>query len=292
MIRSMTGFGRAEVDAAGRTLTAEIRTVNHRYLDFSIRLPQGFQSLESRLRSFLGESMTRGKVSLTVSWKDDPGQTAVVWNEALATQVHRTLSAMRERFGFREPVTLSHLLSNPDIWEAPEGRLEEDEAWSVLQTVVGRAARDLLSMREKEGRALEQDFRRRLSSLGEALDEAGKRAPLRVREAKEKMRARVAELLRGEGQVDEERITVEAAFQADRMDFTEECVRLRSHLDQFEELISADENPGRKLNFLLQEMNREANTIGSKCNDAAIAGVVIRLKEDIEILREQVQNIE
>jgi uncharacterized protein (TIGR00255 family) len=288
----MTGFGQAEIDLAGRMLTAEVRSVNHRYLELSLRLPRGLQSLESRLRSHVQESVRRGKVNLNLGWKGEAEGGEMVWNADLAEQYVGVLQEIRARFDFRDPVTLGHLLGHPEMltWKEPD--LDAEASWDAVRKVVDGALADLVAMREREGEALSRDLLGRLDTLRENLATVEKRAPERVREAKERLHTRVTELLEGEAKADPDRILIEAALQADRMDCTEECVRLASHFDQFRDLLTDGDAPGRKLNFLLQEMNREANTIGSKGNDLSVAREVIAIKEEIEILREQVQNIE
>ena len=293
MIRSMTGFGRAEAERNGRSLTAEVRSVNHRFLEVSIRLPRGLQVFENRLRAHMQEKLARGKLNLTVSWKG-AGEEGGIPSLDLdrAEQYHQVLQALRNRLGFRDPVTLGHIIQLPDVivWAEPE--LPEDEAWDFLVEAVDRAVADLCAMRLQEGEALAADLLGRMTTLRKDLDAVRSRAPFRVEEAKERLRTRVADILKGEAQVDADRLLIEAAIQADRMDCTEEVVRLSSHIEQFESMIRNGGPVGRKLNFLTQEMNREANTIGSKAYDTVIAQEVIQLKEEIEILREQVQNIE
>ncbi len=300
MTRSMTGFGRAELERHGRTLVVEARSVNHRFLELSARLPRSFQPLEDKLRSFLQERLDRGKVNLSVSWKGAGGGQAGSGEEGgilsvnmdLAERYVEILNEVRGRFGFRDPVTLGQIMGLPDLltWSEPE--LDSEAAWNFLKDACAGAVEDLVAMRESEGAALVRDLTARSATLKESLAAVESRAPERVKEAKERLRSRIAELLNGEAGMDQDRLLVEAAFQAERMDCTEEVVRLRSHIDQFEQLVTEGGPIGRKLNFLTQEMNREANTIGSKANDVAIARQVIQLKEEIEIIREQIQNIE
>lgn len=293
MIRSMTGFGRAEVERNGRVLVAEVRSVNHRFLELSSRLPRGLQAHEDKLRSHLQEMLSRGKINLTVSWKGASEEGGVLSvNFDLAQRYVDILQELRGKFGFREAVTLGQITSLPDVFVWNEPDLDAKEAWSLLRDGVDLAVKDLIVMREVEGESLTKEFTARLERMRAAVASVEARAPERVREAKERMRQRVAEILKGEAEVDEDRLLIEAAIQADRMDCTEECVRLRSHIDQFESLLREGGPVGRKFNFLTQEMNREANTIGSKANDASIARDTIQLKEEIEIVREQVQNIE
>jgi uncharacterized protein (TIGR00255 family) len=293
VIRSMTGFGRAELERRGRTLVAEVRSVNHRFLEVSPRLPRGLQPFEDKLRSILAERMNRGKVNLTVTWKGGSEEGGVLSVDMdVAQRYVDILQEVRARFAFRDPVTLGQLMGLPDVIRWSEPDLDPDEAWEYLKEAVGRAVDDLVAMRESEGEALRRDLLARMKTIRTSLAAVESRAPARVKEAKERLHARITELLQGEAQVDQDRLLVEAAFQADRLDCTEEAVRLRSHVDQFEALLTEGGPVGRKLNFLTQEMNREANTIGSKANDVEIARHVIQLKEDIEILREQIQNLE
>ena len=293
MIRSMTGFGRAEAERDGRSLIAEVRSVNHRFLEFSIRLPRGVQSLESKLRARLSEQADRGKFNLTVSWKgatENGGEANL--NMDLAQRYYTLLQDMRAQFDFREPITLPQLLQLPDVIAWTEPDLDADAAWDHLTAAVDPAMRDLFSMREAEGAALAKDLLARLKTLQKGLKAVESRAPERAKETRDRLHTRITELLAGEAEVDKDRVLIEAAIQAERMDCTEETVRLASHIDQFGSLLKAGGPVGRKLNFLTQEMNREANTIGSKAYDSAIAHEVIGLKEEIEILREQIQNLE
>jgi len=293
VIRSMTGFGRGEAERGGRVLIAETRSVNHRFLEMSMRLPRGLQMFEPKLRSRLEERVGRGKLSLTVSWKGqrEDGGTLIV-DLDLAERYVNALRDFRNRFGFREPVTLQQVSSMPDLFKWVEPELDPEESWVQLVDVTDRALEELVRMRELEGETLAKDFRLRLARVAEALSVIETRAPQRVVEAKDRLRARVVELLKDTATVDEERLILEAAFQAERMDCTEECVRLRSHLDQTALCLVEGGPVGRKLNFIAQEMHREANTIGAKAQDTVIATQVIVLKEEIEILREQVQNVE
>lgn len=293
MIRSMTGFGRAELEKSGLSLTAEIRTVNHKFCEVSVRLPRSLSPLENQVRLKVQEVLTRGKVNLTVSWKDGREQEGeLVLDESLAGQYAKALGRLKERFGLTDPIDLKSLIGLPDILRWREQTIEEDAAWALVSELLERCLADLLRMREQEGKALLLDLEARVNTIREHLATIEQRAPLRVTEARERLRSRITQLLQGEAEVPPERIILEASFIADRLDCTEEAVRLRSHCDQFVELARAKEPAGRKLNFLIQEMNREVNTIGSKANDLDIARQVIILKEEIEVIREQVQNIE
>jgi uncharacterized protein (TIGR00255 family) len=288
----MTGFGRAEVERNGRTLVAEARSVNHRFLELSIRLPRGLQPFEGKLRSCIQERVARGKVNFTVLWKGSGEDGGIALDMDMVQQYVDVLQEVRSRFDFREPVTLGQVLALPDLFKWSEPEIDPEEAWSLLEEVSRKTVGDLVGMRALEGESLAKDLRARVNTLRGYVSAVEGRAPERVAESKERLRSRVTELLKGEAKVDEERLILEAAFLAERMDCTEECVRLGSHLDQLEELLEGGGAVGRKLNFLAQELNREANTIGSKANDVSIAREVIQLKDEIEIVREQIQNIE
>jgi uncharacterized protein (TIGR00255 family) len=293
MIRSMTGFGRADLDRNGLALTAEVRTVNHKFCEVSVRLPRSLSNFENRVRLRIQETLTRGKVNMTVAWKDGREQEGVlVVDRALAGQYVNALNELRSAFKFVDAVDLKTLVGLPDVFRWQEPTIEEALAVETLDEITTRALADLLRMRDEEGQTLRRDLEARIATILRRLEAVVERSPVRVAELKEKLRARIAQLLAGEAQVPEERIVTEASFLADRLDCTEEAVRLRSHCDQFLKLAASPEPAGRKLNFLVQEMNREVNTIGSKSNDVDIAREVIVLKEEIEVIREQVQNIE
>jgi uncharacterized protein (TIGR00255 family) len=294
MIRSMTGFGRSELERDGVALTAEIRSVNHKFCEVSVRLPRSLSSFENLVRMRIQEMLSRGKINLTVNWKDGrEHEGELVLDEAVAENYMKALERLRGRFNFSDDLDLRTLVGLPDIFQWREVTLDEEEGWALLRDLIDRAVTDLLSMREQEGQALLKDLECHVERILESLSFIESRAPLRVIEAKDKLRARIAQLLQGEGTtIPEERIVLEASFLADRLDCTEEVVRLKSHCEQFLDLSRGKEAAGRKLNFLIQEMNREINTIGSKANDLDIARQVITLKEEVEVVREQVQNIE
>jgi uncharacterized protein (TIGR00255 family) len=292
MVRSMTGFGRADLERDGIQLSAEIRSVNHRYSEISVRLPRALQDHEARVRKLLGESVARGKVSLTVTAGGVIGETGTLALDVEATdRLVGILRDLKARYRLTDEIDLRLLSRFPDLIRAREAAVDPERLWGLLAEVVRAAVLDFLRTREAEGESLRRDLAARIDRVETGLRDVEVRSPSRVEETKEKLRSRIATLL-GEGEVPAERIALEAALLADRLDTTEECVRLRSHIEQFRELLAGDSAAGRKLNFLLQEMNREVNTIGAKANDVATARTVIGLKEEIEILREQVQNIE
>jgi uncharacterized protein (TIGR00255 family) len=288
----MTGFGRADLERDGIQLSAEIRSVNHRYSEISIRLPRILADSEARVRKLLADDIARGKVSLTVTAGGVLGDAGTLSLDVeAADRLVGILRDLKARYRLADEIDLTLLAHYPELIRTKEAAVEPEKAWGLLEDVVRAAVRDFLTTRDAEGESLRRELTSRIDRVEAGLAEVERRSPSRVEETKEKLRSRMAILL-GDGEVPAERIAIEAALLADRLDTTEECVRLRSHLEQFRGLLADDSAAGRKLNFLLQEMNREVNTIGSKSNDVTTARTVIGLKEEIEILREQVQNIE
>jgi uncharacterized protein (TIGR00255 family) len=292
MIRSMTGFGTAETELGGQRLSAQVQSVNHRFAEVSVRLPRSLGAHENPLRQLLAQLLTRGKITFTASWDggEDPAKRVRIDVER-ARQYMEELKALRGSLGLKGDIELPTLLGMPDVVSTSAAEDAEEETWTRLEALGRAAAADLLSMRTREGEALKVEFVVRLQHVETLLGHVEARAPLRPAEAKEKLEARLRPLL-GDVPVDAGRLAQEIAFLAERLDCTEECVRLRAHIGQFRALLDDPEPAGRKLNFLLQEMNREVNTMGSKANDADLAVFVIDLKDELEKLREQVQNVE
>lgn len=293
MIRSMTGFGRGTATEGGYVATAEVRSVNSRYLEASIRMPRALSLLESKVNEIVQKRLSRGKVNVTVTLETTAGGSPVSVQPdlALARAIYDAAEELRTHIGLRDAVTLDSLLKNTELIVVQHAEIEDELSERLVSEAVHGALDELDAMRQSEGDALARDFRERLDALATLLVTVEQRAPERVTEAKARLEERVAKLLTGEHPVDEQRIAQEVAIIADRYDITEECVRFRSHIEQYRALMN-EQQPGRRLNFLLQELNREANTIGSKANDAEIAHVVVQMKEEIERIREQVQNIE
>ena len=292
MIRSMTGYGAAEVSTEAGRLSAEIRSVNHRFCEISLRLPRSIAGLEASVRQHLTDRLSRGKINLTVAWEgyeEEAGKLRV--NHDVARQVVAALGELRDKYELGGALDARSIASMPDVltWDRPA--VDETRLWPQLRQVLDGAVENMAEMKQREGDALLREFETRLVAIERLLARAEERAPLRPKEAQERMLSRLKPLL-GEIPVDPVRVAQEVAFLAERLDCTEECVRMRAHLDQFRRLFTDKEAAGRKLNFLLQEMNREVNTLGSKGNDAVIAEVVIELKDEVEKLREQVQNVE
>ena len=292
MIRSMTGFGSADLERSGQRLTAEIRSVNHRFCEVSMRGPKVALAFEDQVRQLIQDRFSRGKFNLTITWVGAGDQGEVLkLNEAVAQRYVDLMSQLKTRFKLAGEVDVSTVAALPDLFTWEHTAMSDEESWSLVKAVVEKACTNMNLMKDREGAALTRDFESRLGAIRKQLDMVSERAPLKPQEAKERMVARIKPLL-DDVEMDPIRIAQEVALLADRLDCTEECVRLAAHLDQFRHLIEGPELAGRKLNFLLQEMNREANTIGSKANDVEIGRAVIVMKEEIERIREQVQNVE
>jgi uncharacterized protein (TIGR00255 family) len=292
MIRSMTGYGSAEIEREGQRLSAEVRSVNHRFCEVSIRAPKLVSPFEDQVRQLIQDRFARGKINLTITWSGvgETGETLKV-NETVADQYVELLSRLRERYRLDSGLDLRTLAGLPDVFSWEHTALSDEQTWALLQDLVHRACDNMGTMKAREGDALAKDFAMRLELIRVELERIAERAPLRPLEAKDRLMTRLKPLL-ADVEMDPLRIAQEVAMMADRLDCTEECVRLSAHIDQYRTLIEGPELAGRKLNFLLQEMNREANTIGSKANDVEMARAVIVIKEELERLREQVQNVE
>lgn len=292
MLLSMTGLGRGEATTGQGTLQVEIRSVNHRFSEISVRLPRSLSALEARVRDRVHQCLSRGKVNVTVSVDNDEGPGGkLVLNRQAADRYVEVLRDLRETYGLNGELEVGHLINLPDIlvWERQE--LEEEQGWAMLQPALEQAIGDILTMKTREGETVGRDLLGRIDVMSEALMRIEKRIPSVVTALRERIENRLAEA-GNDLEYNRSRLETEIVIFADRTDCTEECVRLHSHLGMFRELIAAPEPAGRKLNFLLQEMNREANTIGAKMQDIEVSGDVISLKEEIERIREQVQNFE
>ena len=292
MIRSMTGYGRGQQLLHGRSITVEIRSVNHRYFEFSCRTPRGCAFLEDRLKRTLQQAISRGKVevSLTLQTVESRGG-AVAVDHALAGQYLTALRALAAEYGLTDDLTLSAVARLPDLFTVCRGEEDEEELAADVLSVLQEALDRFVAMREAEGERLRADVLSRLFTLEEHLAFVEERSPQTVAEYRARLTAKLNELLGG-AVADEARILTEAAIVADRLAVDEETVRLHSHIAQLRGILDCAEPVGRKLDFLVQEMNRETNTIGSKCSDTAIAGHVVEMKSEIEKIREQIQNIE
>jgi uncharacterized protein (TIGR00255 family) len=292
MIRSMTGYGSAEVERDGQRISAEVRSVNHRYCEVSIRAPRLVSLFEDQIRQLIQDRFSRGKISLALTWSGagESGEVLAL-NAPVVEKYVALLQQLRDRYRLNAELNVGTLATLPDVFTWEHTALSDEQTWALVKTVIEKACDNMSSMKSREGESLARDLEQRLQLLRTELDGVVERAPFRPLEAKQRLTARL-KLLLDDVEMDPARIAQELALMADRLDCTEECVRLSAHLDQFRSLIEGPELAGRKLNFLLQEMNREANTIGSKANDVEIARAVIVIKDEVERLREQVQNVE
>ena len=292
MIRSMTGYGRDQQLLHGRSITVEIRSVNHRYFEFSCRAPRGCAFLEDRLKRALQSAISRGKVEVSLTLQTiENRHTSVAVDHALAGQYLTALRALGAEYGLTDDLTLSTVARLPDLFTVCRGEEDEEELAADVLSVLQEALDRFVAMREAEGERLRADVLSRLLALEEHLAFVEERSPQTVAEYRARLTAKLNELLGG-AVADEARILTEAAIVADRLAVDEETVRLHSHNAQLRGILDCAEPVGRKLDFLVQEMNRETNTIGSKCSDTAIAGHVVEMKSEIEKIREQIQNIE
>lgn len=292
MIHSMTGFGRGQGQANGMDITVELRSVNHRFFEYSSRLPRAFGFLDEKLKSFLQERIARGKVDVSVyiDVTDAPGAEVAV-NRTLAQAYASAARELADVCGVPNDLTTRSLMQLPDVITVRRAAEDEDAVWAAVRGVTEQALERFLAMREREGARMREDVLNRRRTLLEAVAFVEERSPQTVREHMDKVQTRMRELLDGAA-VDEGRLLTEAGLIADRLAVAEETVRLRSHLDQLEALVNADEPVGRKLDFLVQEINRETNTIGSKSQDLSLTRRIVDMKSEIEKIREQIQNIE
>lgn len=292
VIRSMTGFGRSEKTAGGFEIVVEIRSVNHRFFEYTSRITRGYGFLDEKLKAYLQERISRGKVDAMVS-VETVGDTdaQVLVNHSLAAGYAGALRELKERCGLSGEVTLDSVARYSDIFTVRREPEDEDRVWESVRETAEEAVSSLVGMRESEGKHLKADFLARSEKILATVAKIEERSPRTVSEYQQKLRERLKSML-ADANVDEQRLLTEAAVYADKISVTEETVRLRSHIRQFRSLLETDGPVGRKLDFLVQEMNREANTIGSKCADAEIAYEVVDVKAEIEKLREQIQNIE
>lgn len=292
MIKSMTGFGRAEVTDENRKFTVEIKSVNHRYLDVNIKMPKKLNFFESAIRNLLKEYIERGKVDVFISYEDyTEDNFSLKYNEDIAAQYLTHLKAMSEKFGIENDVRVSSLSRYPEVFTMEEQSPDEKALWAGLESALRSAAEQFVESRIAEGERLRTDLIEKLDGMRSYVDYIEERSPIIMQEYRTRLEDKVKELL-GDTQIDESRIVMEVTLFADKICVDEETVRLRSHIESTKDTLRAGGSMGRKLDFIAQEMNREANTILSKANDLKISDTGINLKTDIEKVREQIQNIE
>ncbi|HUU30450.1 MAG TPA: YicC/YloC family endoribonuclease [archaeon] len=292
MIASMTGFGRAEEVFEGGCFTVEIRSVNHRFLDFSIRLPKALGNFEVRIKELVKKKINRGYINFQLSWdKDQEGIDSLILNEEKIKRYKALFLRMNEEFGIEGGLTLEVFSRLTDVFKTEAEPEDEEKLWPVVERATNQALDALIQMRQREGEALAADISSRLEEMDSYMRKANLKAPERLARLEMRLLEKVRSIL-GEGAVDENRLLTEITFYSDKWDFSEEDVRFRSHLEAMREAIKNGGPVGRKLGFLTQELNREVNTVAAKANDSSIAQFMVAVKEEIEKVREQVENIE
>ncbi len=292
MIKSMTGYGRAVQTVAGMTVTVEIKSVNHRFFEFNSKIYRAYSFLEEKVKAHLQQYISRGKVDCFIQIETEQVEEGVVQiNHSLASGYMAAIKELCEKYSLEMNNNVELLTTHTDIFSVKKAPADEEGIWNAVKGVVDEAVKSFITMREVEGAKLKEDVLSRADTILSEVSFIEERSPQTVSEYNEKLKARMKELL-DDTQVDEQRLLTEAAIFADKIAVAEETVRLRSHIDQLRSFFEADEPVGRKLDFLVQEINREANTIGSKASDIEIARKVINIKSEVEKIREQIQNIE
>ena len=289
-LRSMTGFGLAEAPTPSGTYRVEIRGVNNRFFEMQLRQPRFVNNLEQQVRKEVQSVISRGSLNVIIACDREEGGRRLTYDKQAVQQYIKILREIKNRYRLKDDVSLEELITFSDIIKADTAAFDEEAVWKHVRPVLAKALSAFQKTREKEAAFLLKDLKRTLAGIERTLQSVEERAPVRMKEYAESLRVRIAKLSSVE--VDPSRIAVEIAVLADKLDIAEECTRLRAHIAKFNEDLRAGEPAGKRLSFLLQEMNREANTIGSKANDTEIAHRSVSLKEDIEKIREQIQNIE
>lgn len=292
MIKSMTGFGRFEFSSAERKITIEMKSVNHRYSEISIRMPKKLNYFEAGIRNLLKQYVSRGKVDVFLTYEDmSEGKSCVRYNEDIAREYLQYMRQMSESLGLEDDIRVSTLARFPEVFTLEEQTEDEQDLWNDVETAVRGCAERFVETRVAEGERLKNDLLMKLDGILEMVARIEERSPQIVTEYRKKLEGKVAELL-GDTKIDEAVLATELTIFADKICVDEETVRLRSHVQNMRETLNAGENVGRKLDFIAQEMNREANTTLSKANDMDVSNIAINLKTEIEKIREQIQNIE
>lgn len=288
----MTGYGREQSTVGARDILVEIRSVNHRYYEFSARTPRAYGYLDEKFKAFLGGSISRGKIEVNVSiYNNEGADVGVAVNLKTAQEYINALREANETLELDDDLRLSNIMRLPDVFTVSKTAEDEDEIWEAVKTVAACALEKFISMRETEGKKMKEDISSRLDFIEETVAKIEERSPQVTEQYRTRLYNKIKDLLEDRN-VDEGRILTEAAIFSEKTAVDEETVRLKSHISQFRKLIESDEPVGKKLDFLVQEMNREVNTTGSKCQDIAITEMVVALKSEIEKIREQIQNIE
>jgi uncharacterized protein (TIGR00255 family) len=292
MIKSMTGFGRSELTEGARKIVVEIKAVNHRFCDINIKMPKKISFFETSIRAYLKKYIERGKIDIFITYEDmTENNVALQYNNELASEYVRYFNIMAENFGLENKLTPAVLGGFPDIFTLEEQTIDEEELWSLIEKGLSEAAEKFVASRIAEGENLKNNLMEKLDNMESSVDYIETVSPQLVTEYRQKLTDKVNELLNGAA-VDENRIATEVVIYADKICVDEETVRLKSHIDTTRKILEAGGSVGRKLDFIAQEMNREANTILSKANSLDVSNRAIELKTDIEKVREQIQNLE
>lgn len=292
MIKSMTGFGRSEIIKGNRKISVEIKSVNHRYLEAGIKMPKKLNVFESRMRDLLKKYATRGKIDIFINYEDDSeSQVNLKFNQNIADEYMAIFNNMSEKYNLKNDMTVGGLARFPEVITMDEVQEDEEELWHFIEEAMKAALEQFVNTRILEGENLKKDLLRKLDHMEELVAFVEKRSPEIMKEYRSKLESKVKELL-GDTTIDESRIATEVIIYADKICVDEETVRLRSHIEHARKCLNEDGGIGRKMDFIAQEMNREANTTLSKANDIEISNAAIDLKTEIEKVREQIQNIE
>ncbi len=292
MIKSMTGFGRFEVSEMNKKITVEMKSVNHRYLDVSVKMPKVLNAFDGAVRAEIKKYASRGKIDMYITFEDTAeNKASLKYNSELASEYMSYYNSVSEQFGIENDITSSKLLRCPEVLTMEDNKTDEEELWKLVQKAVDGALEKFVESRISEGEHLKADLAAKLDNMMAIVEAIAVRSPMVFEEYRVNIRKQVEELL-GNTQIDESRIATEIVLFADKMCVDEELVRLRSHVAKMKNDLMAGEDVGRKLDFLAQEMNREANTILSKANDLEVTNRGIDLKTEIEKVREQIQNLE
>lgn len=292
MIKSMTGFGRYELEEGNRKFTVEMKAVNHRYLDENIKMPKKLNFFEAAIRNVLKEYIQRGKVDIFITYEDFSEENVnVKYNHDIAAEYLKYLRQIKEDFGLEDDIRVSTLSRYPEVFTMEEVNIDEEEIWKELEKAIRGAAQAFVDTRIREGENLKNDLIQKLDGMLEIVDFIAERSPEIIAEYRQKLESKVKEMLE-DVKIDENRLLMETTIFADKVCVDEEIVRLRSHIEATKNALIEGGSIGRKLDFIAQEMNREANTILSKANDLEISNRAIELKTEIEKVREQIQNIE
>lgn len=292
MIKSMTGFGKGEYKSKLGRFIVEIRTVNHKYFDLSSKIPNGLVLLEDKIKGYLNKRIKRGKVNFFLSYRiSDTDYGALTFDKKAVAKYYKMLNEIKERFNINDEIKLDHLLSFKDVIVEEQEDIDINSIWSSVERAVEKAVEDCNKMREREGRALYKDITQRISKVKDYVEGISKLAPEVVAEYKRRLDGRIKEIIK-DVNIDKDRLETDIAIFAKQCDISEEITRARSHIEGLNKVLNSDREAGKKMDFILQELNREVNTMGSKANSIKISRLVIDIKSELEKVREQVQNVE